>query len=166
MPRIHHKTLHDPLIIAGLQVRTSNAAESTQSGQIGRLWSRFFSDNVAASIPNRVGDALYAVYSNYESNENGAYDILVGVRVSTIEGLPAGITFAGITTGEYAVLTTEKGPVAERVPAAWREVWSLTPEALGSRRAFLSDYELYDHRAADPANAEVEIHIGLEPRID
>lgn len=165
MPKIHHKTLHNPLLVAGRQVRTTNAAEITGSGKIGPLWQSFFADNVAASIPNRIGDALYAVYSNYESDEDGAYDLLIGVPVSTIENLSADITFAAIATGEYAIVTTERGPIAQQVYGAWKEIWSLSPEQLGGRRAFLADYEIYDHRAADPADAVVEIHVGIEPGV-
>jgi predicted transcriptional regulator YdeE len=163
MSRIHHKTLHDPLLIAGLQTRTTNAADSSGAGQIGRQWQRFFEENIPASIASRIGESLYAVYSNYESDENGAYDFLIGVAVSSVDTLPAGTTFAAIPTGDYAILTTDKGPVGEQVPAAWKEIWSLTPDQLGGRRAFLADYEIYDARATDPTSAEVEIHIGILP---
>ena len=165
MPRIHHKTLHNPVTIAGYQVRTSNAAELASTGKIGPLWQRFLAENLAATIPNRTSNDLYAVYSNYQSDENGAYDYLIGSPVSTIDNLPAGITFAALSTGEYAVLTTDKGPIANVLQSAWREIWPLSPEDLGGRRAFLADYEIYGHRAADPNNAEVEIHIGIEPHL-
>jgi len=69
MTQIHHKTLHNPIAVAGFQIRTTNAAELSGSGKIEQLWHRFFVENLAAQIPNRSSEDLYAVYSNYESDE-------------------------------------------------------------------------------------------------
>jgi predicted transcriptional regulator YdeE len=32
---------------------------------------------------------------------------------------------------------------------------------LGGTRAFLTDYEVYDQRAADPQNSQIDVYIGL-----
>lgn len=61
------------------------------------------------------------------------------------------------------MLTTDRGAVTEVVPAEWKKVWGMTPEKLGGKRAFLTDYEVYDRRADDPKNAQVEFHIGIDP---
>jgi predicted transcriptional regulator YdeE len=166
MSSIHHATLHEPLIIAGIQTRTTNAAELSGAGKIAPLWQRFFADNLLAQIPHQTGNSLYAVYSNYQSDEYGEYDFLLGTQVTSVETLPSGITFAAIATGRYAVVTTEKGPVAEMVPGAWKEIWQMPAEELDGKRAFLTDYEVYGERATDPTNAVVEIHLGLEPEVE
>jgi predicted transcriptional regulator YdeE len=163
MSLIHHRTLHQPLTIAGIQIRTSNSREMSGLGQIGALWQQFFSEGIAAEIPNRTGPDLYAVYSNYASDENGEYDYLLGAPVASIASLPQGLTFATIATGEYAVLTTDKGPVVPVLQAAWKRIWSLSPSDLGGKRAFIADYEIYGERAQDPENAVVEVHIGIVP---
>jgi predicted transcriptional regulator YdeE len=163
MIHLTDKSVSDPISIVGIQVRTNNARELAGTGQIGSLWGRFFAEDLASRIHHRTSESFYAVYSNYSSDENGDYDYLLGCPVSSIESLPAGMTYAAIPTGDYAVFTTETGPVAEVVQAAWRHIWSLAPEELGHRRSFLTDFEIYDHRAADPANAKVEIYLGLEP---
>lgn len=163
MPQIHHKALRDPVIVAGFQIRTTNVAELSGQGQIGSLWQRFFAKNLAAQIPSRSSEALYAVYSNYESDENGAYDYLLGSPVSSIDNLPAGMTFAAIATGDYAVVTTDKGAVTRMVPGKWKEIWQMPAEELGGKRAFLTDYEVYGAKATNPYQAEVDIYLGLEP---
>jgi predicted transcriptional regulator YdeE len=165
MIHVRHKTLADPILVAGFQVRTSNPVELSGQGQIRGLWQRFFAEDLAAQIPNRTSANFYVVYSNYASDEYGEYDYLLGAPVSSIENLPEGITFAGIATGEYAVVTTEKGPVESVMQSAWREIWSMPVAELGGKRAFLTDYEVYDERASDPASAQVEIHLGLEPEV-
>jgi predicted transcriptional regulator YdeE len=164
MIHLTDKTLTEPIAIIGVQIRTNNARElSGQTpGPIGALWGRWFDEDLAARIPHRVSQSIFSVYSNYDSDENGDYDYLLGCPVSTIENLPQGMTYAAIPTGDYAVFTTETGPVVEVIQAAWKHIWALAPGELGRKRAFLTDYEVYDHRAIDPANAQVEIHLSLQ----
>jgi len=162
MTHLRHKSLADPIIVAGFQIRTSNAREISGQGQIRALWQRFFAESLASQIPQRISDSFYVFYSNYASDENGEYDYLLGAPVSSIDNLPHGITFEAIATGDYAVLTTDKGPVEAVMQSTWREIWSMSPDDLGGKRAFLTDYEVYDHRAANPADAQVEIHLGLQ----
>jgi predicted transcriptional regulator YdeE len=162
MNAIIKKTLHEPQIVIGVRIRTSNPHELSGEGKIGALWQRFFQDNLLEQIPNRTSDSFYVVYSNYASDEYGEYDYLLGSPVSSISNLPVDMTYEAIATGDYAVITTDKGPVAQVIQNKWREIWSMPASELGGKRAFLTDYEIYDHRAANPAEAQVEIHLGLE----
>jgi predicted transcriptional regulator YdeE len=151
-----------PFYVAGIQVRTNNADEIGGRGRIGPLWQRFFRENLGAQIPNRVDSALTVVYSGYASDEKGDYDYLLGARVSSVDHLPAGMTFREVQSGPYAVVLTEVGKMPDVLQAAWREIWQSTPEELGGRRAFITDYEIYDSRSADPQHTQVEIHLGLK----
>jgi predicted transcriptional regulator YdeE len=156
--------LTEPISVAGYQIRTSNAREMTGQGEIGTLWGRFMQENLAAQIPHRIGQTLIVVYSGYASDENGEYNYLLGAPVSSIEGLPTGLTSVQIAPGNYAVIITEKGDVTQVIPAAWKRIWAMTPQELGGRRAFTTDYEIYDQRSADPKNARVEIHLAITNR--
>ncbi|MFC5864787.1 GyrI-like domain-containing protein [Acidicapsa dinghuensis] len=154
-------TLSNPIYVAGYQVRTNNAREMSGQGEIGKLWGRFMQQNLAAHIPNRVGQTLIVVYSDYASDEKGDYSYLLGAPVSSVDAPPAGLTYRHIQPGTYAVIEMDKGDVTQIVPGAWRRIWAMTPEELGGRRAFTEDYEVYDQRSADPKNARVEIHLAL-----
>ena len=156
-------TVSEPIYVAGFLVRTSNAKEMSGNGEIGKLWTRFMQQNLAAQIPNRIGQNLMVVYSDYASDEKGEYTYLLGAPVSSVDGLPASLSFRRIPPGSYAVLTTPKGPLVEVLQSAWKQIWSATPAQLGAPRAFVADYEIYDQRSADPNNAQVEIHVGLRP---
>ena len=156
-------TLSAPIYVAGFQVRTSNAKEMGGNGEIGKLWTRFMQQNLAAQIPNRVGQTLMVVYSDYASDEKGEYSYLLGAPVSSVDGLPKNLSFRRIPAGTYAVFTTAQGPVIDVLQAAWKQIWATPPSELGGPRAFLADYEIYDQRSADPDNAQVEIHVGLRP---
>ena len=51
--------------------------------------------------------------------------------------------------------------MSEVVINAWQKIWNMSVSDFGGKRAYLADFELYDHRAGDPANAIVDIHIGI-----
>lgn len=149
--------------VAGFQVRTNNANEMNSHGEIGKLWERFYQQSLGAQIRDRVDAATIVVYSDYATDENGDYNYLLGARVSSVDHLPAGMSFEKIVPGRYSVLTTEQGPLVEVVQAEWKKIWTMQPADLGGKRAFLTDYEVYDSRSANPQQAQVEIHIGLQP---
>jgi predicted transcriptional regulator YdeE len=152
-----------PFYVAGYQVRTNNANEMNGNGEIGKLWQRFFQQNLGAQIPNRTDTGLIVVYSDYASDEKGDYNCLLGARVASVDHLPAGITYKKIVPGPYAVFTTAQGPLIDVLQAEWKKIWSMQPAQLGGKRAFVTDYEVYDARSANPQQAQVEIHVGLQP---
>jgi len=156
-------THEESFYVAGYQVRTNNANELSGHGEIGNLWQRVMTQNLGVQIPNRANAEIIVVYSNYDSDEKGEYSYLLGARVTSIEHLPAGMSYIKVVAGPYAVLTTGKGPVVEVLQAEWRKIWGLQPAQLGGRRAFVTDYEVYDQRASNPQDSQVEIHIGLIP---
>jgi predicted transcriptional regulator YdeE len=157
--RVHSE---DSFYVAGFSARTNNAKEASGQGVIGKLLQDFYQKNLAAQIPNRIGKDIFVVYSDYASDEKGDYTYLVGAPVSSVGNLPPGMTYRTIVAGTYAVLTTDRGPVTEVVPAEWKKIWKMSREELGGKRTFLTDYEVYDRRADDPHNAQVEFHIGIE----
>ncbi|MGO9938905.1 MAG: GyrI-like domain-containing protein [Terracidiphilus sp.] len=153
--------LAQPFYVAGFLVRTNNAAEASGESKIGPLWQRFMQEKLVDQIPNRTDAAFTVVYSNYASDETGAYDYLLGARVSSIDHLPAGMSWRKVEPATYVVILTERGPMPGVLQAAWDRIWHMAPGELGGKRAFLTDYEIYDKRTVDPQNAQVEIHIGL-----
>jgi len=155
--------LDAPFYVAGWQVRTNNADEAGGNGRIGPLWQRVMQQNLTAQIPHRSGDALIVVYSKYASDEKGEYEYLVGARVGSVDNLPVGMTWKRVEPGSYAVVLTDKGQMPGVLQDAWARIWKMSPTELGGKRAFLTDYEIYDQRSADMQSAQVEIHIGLAP---
>lgn len=160
---VMHEPVDAPFYVAGWKVRTNNANEMGGQGKIGPLWQRFMRQNLAAQIPNRSDDALMVVYSKYASDERGDYDYLLGARVSSVDSLPAGVTWSRVEPGSYAAVLTDKGEMPGVLQAAWKRIWNMPSEELGGKRAFVTDYEIYDARSADPQSAQVEIRVGLAP---
>ena len=148
--------------VAGIEGRTSNAKEATADGVIGKHWQKFFQNGVLQKIPNKVDGNIYAVYSDYASDRNGEYSLTIGAKVPDGSQAPPGLVLKTVIAGSYTVVTSEKGPVAKVVVAAWQRVWAMEDKHELAPRAFKTDYELYDQRAADPQNSQADLYIGTK----
>src|SRR5918992_1440377 len=113
--------------VIGMETRTRNADEANAAtGRICGLWERFFRENVRVKIPHQVGGrATLAGYSDYESDEKGAYCLTPGCEVRSLEDIPEGLTGRTIPASRYAVFTTEKGALPEIVIGAWQAIWGM-----------------------------------------
>jgi len=150
-------TTLEGFVVSGIAARTNNAHEMTADGIIGRQWQRFMQDGVLAKIPGKADGKILAVYTDYASDKDGDYTILLGAKVASGSQLPDGMESRRIRAGRYAVFTSERGPVAKVVPETWKRIWAAPVD-----RAYRVDFEVYDERAADPQNAEVTIYVGLK----
>ena len=146
--------------VVGISIRTNNAVEATSAGLIPKQWAKFYQEGILEEIPNKVDSNIYAVYTDYESDKTGEYTFLIGAKVKAVDKLPPGLNAKTIPAGSYAVFTSEKGPVSQVVPQAWANIWSLE-DSKKIHRAYEADFELYDQRALDPKNAQVDIYIGV-----
>jgi len=147
--------------VVGIAARTSNSQEMAGKGRIAELWGRFFQESVASRIPDKLDDAILAVYTDYAGDHNGEYTLVIGARVTTGTQPPTGMVAKTVPAGHYTVLTSEKGPVERVVPAAWQKIWSTAKSTLGGERGYVADFEVYHERAANPADAQVDIYIEI-----
>jgi len=141
--------------VVGIEVRTSNAREMTADGLIGRQWERFMKEQLAARIPEKAEANAIAVYSEYASDERGEYDYLLGMKVSAIAEIPAGMVVRNVPTGRYAVFTAEPGPPAKVVYETWKRIWA-EPRTAQYTRSYRADFEKYRE------DGRVEIYIGVK----
>jgi len=148
--------------VVGIAARTSNTREATADGVIGKQWERFMKEGILAKIPNKVDSAVVAVYSDYESDKDGEYTYVLGARVKSDGDVPEGMVAKKVPAGRYAVFTSEKGPAAQVVVEAWQRIWSVPKSAPGGNRVYKADFEVYDRRAADPGNMQVDVYVGIE----
>jgi len=158
MPKKVHQ---EGFSIIGIEARTSNALEMKGEGVIGKQWQKFFQDGIQQKVANRADSNLCAVYTDYASDRNGEFSFVIGVRVNTATAVPPGMVLKKVPAGEYAVITSEKGPVGKVVAAAWQQVWALEDKAQLAR-AYKADFEVYDSRATDPQNSQVDLYVGLK----
>ena len=136
-----------PFIVQGFQVRTTNAAEQTPEAKIGALWQRYF------STPGAAVAGIYGVYSGYESDWNGAFDVTAGVKAAS-SALP-GMKTVQVQAGQYLVFTS-KGVMPQAVIAGWMQVWQhFNAPRSDVQRLYATDFEEY------LAPDEVAICIGV-----
>jgi len=136
--------------VAGITVRTTNREENTPAtARIGALWNSFYSEKMFASTPDRTSDTrIFAVYSAYESDVHGEFDVTAGVAVS------GGVSNLAIEAGDYLVFTGQ-GEMPGTVITTWQRIWQYFETHPDIARSFRSDFEAYD------GPDKVSIHIGV-----
>ncbi len=153
-----------PFQVIGIAASTSNAKEAGPDAIIGKQWHRFMSEDLINKIPNRVDQTIYAVYTDYTSDFNGQYTVILGAKVRPIPNptIPDGMVIKTVPAGRYAVFTSDRGPVVKVVVDTWKQIWAYYQSPQNGQRAYQADFEVYDQRAADPNNAQVDIYVGLK----
>jgi len=147
--------------VIGIEGRTTNAKEATAGGIIPVQWQKFFQEGILGKIPNKTGANIYAVYADYASDRNGEYVYMIGAMVKEGTAPPAGMVSKRVLNGRYAMVTSEQGPVSAVVPGTWQKLWKLEDDGK-LKRAYKTDFEIYDQRARDPQNAQVDVYVGLK----
>jgi CubicO group peptidase (beta-lactamase class C family)/predicted transcriptional regulator YdeE len=147
--------------VVGISARTNNAAEMTADGVIGKMWGRLMQEGLLAKIPNKADPDIVAVYTDYASDHNGDYTFLLGARVTSDADVPEGMVAKKVSAGKFAVFTSEKGPAPKVVPELWMKINSLPPNTVGGDRVYGADFEVYDQRAMDPQNLQMDVYIGI-----
>ncbi len=151
----------DGFSVVGVSARTSNAKEMTPQGVIGTMWGRLMQEGILEKIPNKADHDVIAVYTDYASDHDGEYTYILGARVTSGADVPAGMIAKKIPAGRYAVFTSEKGQPSKVVPELWTKINSLPRGATGTDRVYHADFEVYDERARDPQNMQMDVYVGI-----
>ncbi len=148
--------------VSGIQVRTTNAQEWDQStAQIPSLWARFPNEVLEVLLPTLKNSPPepVGVYFNYESDANGSYDLLAGIKTddsSAKESFKGSLKIQG---GTYLVFSA-KGQMPGSLIECWGNIWSYFSSPIcTSKRAYLTDFEQY------VAPDQVLVHIGIQTGI-
>jgi predicted transcriptional regulator YdeE len=133
-----------PMVVLGIDVTTSNAAEADSStAKLPGLWARFYQERVIEKIPGTTLPALpVGVYTDYESDHMGRYRVLVGAVVKTGAVAPQGLIAVTLPAGQYLVFRGT-GEMPGAVTRTWQAVWSHFATPGDHARAFTADFELY-----------------------
>lgn len=144
--------------VAGVAVRTRNSEEMNPAiARLGDLWGRFFSQGWQHQLPSRSEDArIYGVYSGYESNEHGAFDVTAGMAVADpalAQAVP-GAACVDVQAGDYLVFTG-RGEMPQMVIDTWVRIWHYFAQNPQVQRRFGTDFEAYE------GPDQVAIHVGI-----
>ncbi|WP_312046015.1 GyrI-like domain-containing protein [Anaerotignum sp.] len=139
--------------VAGIRRRTSNG-DANMSSEIGMAWQKFFGEGIYASIPGKINDKTLGVYTNFENDVNGAYDVLICCEVEADAKLPEDVSVEIMPKGKYAKFVI-RGDVKEAVQTFWIELWSMDLD-----RRYCCDFEEYQG-GDDLKQAEIHVYISL-----
>jgi predicted transcriptional regulator YdeE len=145
----------EPFKIIGIAIRTTN--ENNQAAtDIGNLWGKFMGENVMASIPNKVDNTIYSIYTEYESDFTKPYTTMLGCKVNSLNDIPDGLLGKTFEGGEY-IRFNAKGDLAKGIVySKWVEIWNKD-----LNRKYTADFEVYGEKSQNPSEAEVEIFIAI-----
>jgi len=145
-----------PKHVVGLTTRTTNAAESDPGlAKIAKLWGRFRNENwfdrleQAGAFGPPVG-----VYSAYESDVTGSYQLLVGREVSTPTSPTPPLQIVSLPEASYRVFH-RSGSLPQVVVDCWKDVWAFFAGKDAPARAYSFDFEIY------PNATNVEIWVAV-----
>ncbi|MGE8431308.1 GyrI-like domain-containing protein [Chryseobacterium joostei] len=146
----------EPFKVIGIAVRTTN--ENNQAAKdIPVLWENLMKENIVENIPNKIDNAVYSIYTDYEKDHTKPYTTILGCKVASLDHIPDGMVGKSFDGGDYVKFTT-KGNLAENlVINEWIKIWNMD---LG--RTFTADFEIYGEKAMNPADAEVDILIAVQ----
>ncbi|KRF03166.1 hypothetical protein ASG89_23810 [Paenibacillus sp. Soil766] len=151
-----------PFTLAGISAVTTNEAELSDNGKIGKLFEQYYIHNIGGQLADYVKQpGHYSCYFNYEQGDAGRYEVMVGVNVreECQDPYPESIRTFTVPAAKYAVFVTEWGPIIEVVQRAWGDIWQWSRQS-GNDRAFTGDFEYYGQNI-NPNDGQAEIYIAI-----
>lgn len=147
----------DGFKIIGISTEMTN--ENGKSAEdLGKLWKRFYSENVATQIPNTESDDIYSIYTDYETDYKGKYRAIIGLKVKSLENIPKGLIGREFSGGKYEKFVA-KGEMPNAVIEMWKEIWAKDKEL---NRKYTVDFEVHGGKSQHGENSEVEIYIAVK----
>lgn len=143
--------------IIGIPIRTTNQNSQAQQ-DLTHLWSRFISDNLIETIPNKCSNDIFAIYTDYESDFTGRYTAIIGVTVSSLDKIPSDLIGREFPNAKFQKLTA-KGLIPAAVADTWNKIWN---NEISLERSYTYDYEVYGSDSQKGNNSEVDIYISIE----
>lgn len=146
----------EELSIVGISTRTSNEKGKAEI-DIPKLWHHFMNEQVLDTIPNRVNNTLFALYTDYETDHTGEYTVILGCQVKSLDAIPEKFTVKFIPRSNYKKFTAKGNLTKDAVFNTWMEIWNTD-----LKRAYTTDLEVYGGKAIDPTNGEADIFVAVE----
>ncbi|WP_333918615.1 GyrI-like domain-containing protein [Vibrio crassostreae] len=137
----------------GFSVRTNNTDEvDPAKAQIGQLWQGFFEQ----AFPKLTPDSkVYGVYTNYQSDFTGEFDVIACTNALTDNSLD-NLVETNIEASKYLTFSAE-GELPQAVIDLWGEVWAyFNNPGCPHVRTYTTDFEFYK------GETEVEISIAIK----
>lgn len=139
--------------VVGVGVRTKSSDEMNPSkAKVSPLWGKFFLD-VLPKVSEGAG--VYGVYTNYESDHTGLFDLVACSDGLSLDKLSDGVSLK-IKSGKYLVFSA-KGELPKATINLWVAIWHyFSASNCVHERAYTTDFEYYKD------DFEIEISISIK----
>jgi predicted transcriptional regulator YdeE len=158
-----------PMItLIGIDTRTNNSFETNpMTSKIFPCAQRYGQEQLFDKITNRKKPgSTFCVYTDYDSDHTGDYTFFIGEEIDEAMAdtyvLVDGLKKLVIPVQNYAKFTTESGQMPFVAITAWQSIWQMTPDTLGGKRRFHTDFQIHDERALNPMATILDIYVGVE----
>ena len=154
------------LKLVGITTRTNNAhifERDPSTNKIAATVQKYFHNGLAQKIKDRINPGTtFCVYTDYESDSNGDYTYFIGDAVKSFDGVDKEFETLIIPIQNYAKFTNQPAPMPAACINMWQNIWKMTADDLGGKRAYIADFEVYDERSVDHNNVTLDIYIGIK----
>jgi predicted transcriptional regulator YdeE len=140
--------------VVGIAVITTNQDEQSAK-DIGSLWTRFTTEDMAGQIAGKLSDDIYCVYTDYESDHTGRYTAVLGCIVESADSMQDCFFTALISAGDFHIYKPQ-GKFPESVANTWRQIWQTPID-----RKYSADYDRYKAGAKSFEETEVEVYLSV-----
>lgn len=141
--------------VIGISTTTVNKDDRAAT-DINALWQRFFEEAVGDAIPHKDGEAIYAVYHDYQGDHEQPYTLTIGCRVERADfAVPEGMDAVFVPEADYAVFAAQ-GEQPKSLMDTWQAVWKSDLP-----RTYKCDVEIYGPRFFEPDLHEVLVCVGV-----
>jgi predicted transcriptional regulator YdeE len=142
--------------VVGITVRTTNK-DNKATEDINVLWQRFFEEAVGEAIPAKDGEAIYAIYHDYEGDHEHPYSLTIGCRVKSEDfALADGLSSVFVESDDYAIFAAQ-GEQPKALIETWQSIWKSD-----IKRTYKTDVEIYGPRFFEEGLHEVLVCIGVK----
>ncbi|REG96061.1 GyrI-like domain-containing protein [Flavobacterium aquicola] len=146
----------EPFKVIGISVRTTN--ENGQAAkEIVDLWSRFMNEQILETIPNKIDNTVYSIYTDYESDHTKPYTVILGCRVENLNEIPNGMIGKSFDGGNYMKLSAKGDLMKGLIINKWTEIWEMD-----LARTFTTDFEVFGEKSQNPTDAEIDFLIAIK----
>ena len=146
----------EPFKVIGISVRTTNENEQAAK-EIADLWGRFINEKVLETIPNKIDNTIYSIYTDYESDHTKPYTTILGCRVDNLNDIPNEMIGKAFDGGNYVKLSAKGDLIKGLIINKWIEIWKMN-----INRAFTADFEVFGEKAQNPSDAEIDFLIAVK----
>ncbi|MGG3519684.1 AraC family transcriptional regulator [Bacillus pseudomycoides] len=156
--------------VAGYEMKTSSK-EGKNLKDIPAFWDRYLQNNLASNITNRKHTDQYVELGMCTdfNLETGDFTYIIGMEVTSFDGVPTELAQRTFPEATYAVFTTPKVPHKDMVSSiqqTWNAVFTEWFPHSGYEHAGVTEFELYDERCHEDKSefAQVEIWLPVQKK--